>query len=450
MAGTYLAVPTPILDVIGWEDNATVFGGISFSAPIPLLDVSNSKDTDLAFPLPSISVTGVVGNYGVVILELPSIWAVIRGSANLVGDIALPFPSLSIVVTREESGPLLAFPTPVIDVTGLNGLAGHVILRSVGSISAGGVTGMTAQVAFKLAPPQIFATSVSTISLVLPNIAFDTEGTTGCIGQINFSLAYIGSAIQAAGSTPFVGNVSLTIAPRFISGGANGVIGKVVSISLSLKEIALAVAGGTGTLGVASLALPIQMLRADGYGPQIGDATLALPVLVLQATGRESSGANFSTIVMHTESNALSTFDNYKFNSFARFNGVYLGANDSGIFALIGATDDGVIIDAAARVGITDFGTSHLKRVDRCYVGYRTDGDMVLRVTTDDSTIRDYVLTTATTAGGIHGNHVRIGKGLAARYWQFEIQNRAGSDFELDIIEIKPTVLHRRIGGKDA
>jgi len=152
---------------------------------------------------------------------------------------------------------------------------------------------------------------------------------------------------------------------------------------------------------------------------------------------------------MHTEAQALSQYDNFPFNSFARLGNVYLGASDEGVFAIGGDTDDGAIIAAAARVGISDFGTSLLKRVDRAYIGYRTDGNLIMRVITDEVNQRDY-LVEASGASGLHGNHVRIGRGLRARYWQFEILNQNGADFELNMIELKPTRLHRRIGGGDA
>jgi hypothetical protein len=70
-------------------------------------------------------------------------------------------------------------------------------------------------------------------------------------------------------------------------------------------------------------------------------------------------------------------------------------------------------------------------------------------VFTDEVTQRDYLLT-ATGKSGLHGNHVRLGKGLVARYWQFEVRNQGGAAFELNAIELKPTQLRRRVGGGDA
>jgi hypothetical protein len=40
---------------------------------------------------------------------------------------------------------------------------------------------------------------------------------------------------------------------------------------------------------------------------------------------------------------------------------------------------------------------------------------------------------------------VKIGKGLRSRYWQFELVNIDGADFDLDTIEFHPVLLTRRV-----
>ncbi|MHB0965273.1 MAG: hypothetical protein ACYC36_02355 [Bellilinea sp.] len=157
-------------------------------------------------------------------------------------------------------------------------------------------------------------------------------------------------------------------------------------------------------------------------------------------------GSTFSTFAMHTEWQGLSQYTNYPFNSFAQFNGMYLGASSGGLFVLSGATDDGVNIDAVARVGVTDFGTSRLKKVEYAYVGYRTTGDCVLRMITNDAQTRDYRMPT-TGETGLHVKRVKLGKGVIARYYQFEIRNLNGADFDLNTLEIKPTIQTRRVQG---
>lgn len=152
-------------------------------------------------------------------------------------------------------------------------------------------------------------------------------------------------------------------------------------------------------------------------------------------------------IVMHTEVQALTQYSNYAFNSLAQFNGRYFGASGSGIFELVGDTDDGAPIASVVRLGITDFNTTFLKAVDRLYVGYRALKDMLVRVFTDETTITSYTLP-ATAETGIHTGRVKVGKGLSSRYWQIELQNTAGADFQIDVVDVKTTPYQRRINGR--
>lgn len=387
MAGTYLNLPAPVIDIIGWEDTAAISGGVTLQLPTPVMGITDEGVRGIALTLPilTLGATGVTGQSAAAAMNLPMF-----------------------------------------------------------SMAAAGVTGQSATVALSLPKYQLSISDGSAVRLTMPEPVLAVEAVTGNIGSV--TLVRPMPALVVTGSVQYAGGVALSLLPQMSVAGATGV---TAGVALSLRSLALAIQGHSGAVGNASMLLPVMRLDVAGHGQFVGSVVLSLPMLALQATSTLAAGANFSTIALHTESNALTSYDNYKFNSFAQFNGVYLGANDNGIFALSGATDDGALINAAARVGLTDFGTSHLKRIDRCYVGYRADGSMILRVFTDEVTVRDYLLT-ATGKSGLHGNHVRIGKGLAARYWQFEIQNKDGADFTLDVMELKPTPLRRRIGGGDA
>jgi hypothetical protein len=152
-------------------------------------------------------------------------------------------------------------------------------------------------------------------------------------------------------------------------------------------------------------------------------------------------------IAMHTEVQALTQYSNFAFNSFAQFNGGYLGATAAGVFELVGATDNAAPIVAVVRFGTTDFGTAFLKAIDRLYAGYRTVADMVVNLITDETTTTSYPLL-ATAETGLHTARVKVGKHLSARYWQIEITNPSGGDFDLDNIDVKTVRYQRRINGR--
>lgn len=351
------------------------------------------------------AITGVIGNAALT-LSLPTIAA--SGRTDAVGGATLRVPSLQLVAAGDP---------------GVSGNAALTLPRPVLSLSSGNIALLRA-----------------------PSLQMSAAGVVGTVGAMSLRLPSVN--VLSAGDTPVVGSAVLTLRAPSIQIAASA--GQSAAAALTLRKLALAASGVSGSVGTVALTLPIVRLDATGYGPAIGVAQLTLPSLHLVATGRSASLAAPQTFAMHTETMALTQYSNFPFNSFAQFNGVYLGASDAGIFALTGATDNGAAINAYARVGITDFATSHLKRVDRAYVGYRSDGDLVLRIITDEVQQRDYLMRRTVATPGIHGNLVRFGKGLAARYWQFEVRNVNGSDFDLNIVELKPTTLRRRFGGLDA
>lgn len=153
--------------------------------------------------------------------------------------------------------------------------------------------------------------------------------------------------------------------------------------------------------------------------------------------------------VMNTEgAMPISEYDNYQFNSLAYSPDEMLGCNDQGLYVLDGDDDVGTNIDAEITSLMLDFDTTKLKRMSTAYVGYTSDGQLLLKVRSVDQGVyaeRWYEgrNTTAQTSPG--ENRMKIGKGLRSRYWTFELVNIDGSDFELDKVELYPVILDRRI-----
>lgn len=156
--------------------------------------------------------------------------------------------------------------------------------------------------------------------------------------------------------------------------------------------------------------------------------------------------AQYTAWVMNTETLAPTEYTNYPFNSFAKLGQKYLGATETGIFELTGSNDAGTNINAAIRSGLLDFGTSLKKRVPYAYLGYTSTGRLLLKVgTTDQGTkVEDWYELTETQAAP-DSARFKIGKGLQARYWQFELTNAEGADFALDQVQFYPLVLSRRL-----
>jgi hypothetical protein len=405
-----------------------------------------ANTTNLLLPVPKISIIGSVNN------------ASISGSVTL----ALPVPKLRQTGGSGGEAVALTLPTPTLVVKGETALVGNVVLSlPVPTLKVKGEVTTTGTVSLILPVPVLRVSSPNDVALTLPVPTFAAQGFTGRVGNVQLVLPT--PTFAATGKIPFTGNVNLVLPTPDMQ--VTGLVGNVGFMNNTLRGIALAMDGYTGVIGTCDLVLPVNPnlgndfkggLQIEGYQQGNGTVALRLPMLLLQATGvtndvvsGEPDGDVLSAIVMQTQTRMLWQYTNWPFNSMARFNGVQLGASAEGLFVLAGDTDNGAVIQAAARVGITDFGTSYLKRIDKCYVGLRADGDMVIRVLTDQVNVRDYLITKYGTAG-LHGNHTRIGRGVEARYWQFEIRNTLGCKFEFNAIELKPVRLRRRIGGGDA
>lgn len=157
-------------------------------------------------------------------------------------------------------------------------------------------------------------------------------------------------------------------------------------------------------------------------------------------------GVGYNAFVMNTRNKAVSEYTNFDFTSFAELNGKYYGAKDDGIYLIDGDTDDGEPIAAFLRTGLHTLGTRLLKQVHNAYVGYTTDGEIVLKViTTDNGTKKEnWYKLNARSAPATTDNRFSIAKGLKSVYWQFELANVDGSNFQIDHMKVWPFDLQRR------
>ena len=185
------------------------------------------------------------------------------------------------------------------------------------------------------------------------------------------------------------------------------------------------------------------------------DETLSLQHLI--ALIEEDAGAwatfkfadeAYTGWVMNTDGERpLSEYQGFNFNSFAEIGGRYYGAADDGLYLLEGTDDAGTPIDASIKTMMIDFGSAQQKRVQAAYLGYTASGKLLLKVrAVDGGELKEYWYEAQDlSAQAPREQMVRIGRGLRSRYWQFELVNVDGADFELDAFELYPVVLNRRV-----
>jgi hypothetical protein len=144
----------------------------------------------------------------------------------------------------------------------------------------------------------------------------------------------------------------------------------------------------------------------------------------------------------------ISEYDNYNYNSMVSFKGRFYGASDDGLFELDGDDDAGTPIQAKLSSLMLDFGSSRQKRVRSAYLGYTATNQLVLRVRSVSQGLLSedwYEAREVTSAEAPRANIAHVGQGLKSRYWQFELVNVDGGDFEIDQLEMYPIFLGRRV-----
>ena len=293
----------------------------------------------------------------------------------------------------------IVFPAPTLEAAAVGGGVSWADLEvTLPTISSIGLTGSASTAELEIPKPTLEAYTQNSIALTLPAPTLSATCLTGSVG----------------------------------------------SLDVTLKQIALAAEGYAGTVSTATLTLPLVEIDGTAYSPSVSTVELTIPLLQLTATAHGPEASVQTVLVMNADTNALTTYSSFDFNSLTEFNGVFLGASSSGIYALTGDLDEAAVIAATVRLGKDDFGDEHLKRAESAYVAYTTDGSLTLKVTADEGTEYSYTLERRQT-DKIHQSRVKLGKGMKGRYFQTELVNVAGADFELDDLGLVVNAIKRKV-----
>jgi len=187
---------------------------------------------------------------------------------------------------------------------------------------------------------------------------------------------------------------------------ATGQIGEIGRVSAYLPGLRLAATGLTGGIGGLALPLPFLTITSSGGLAPSAVANLTLPFFYINAHGEtKAAQVVFKVLAMNLKNFAITQYDNFDFNSFAEFNGLYLGAKEDGIYPLSGSKDQNTDIDVSLTTG-------------KAFIEHYRLRDLF-----------SYGLT-----GG--QKRSKIARGLHSGYVDFTIQNENGEDLDLDYFEV--------------
>jgi hypothetical protein len=140
-------------------------------------------------------------------------------------------------------------------------------------------------------------------------------------------------------------------------------------------------------------------------------------------------------IVMHLFTHAVSHYENFNFNSLAHFKGLFLGANENGVYLLGGKDDLGVPIEADIRTGVHDLGKDGIITLPKeAWLSYRTDGQWEFDVQVEEGVSYPYIF--ERTHNRITEIRETLGKGLVERFYTFGLKNIDGSDGDIESLRI--------------
>lgn len=217
-------------------------------------------------------------------------------------------------------------------------------------------------------------------------------------------------------------------------GAINNLLSAVVLTSTSTLGLVLT---GLSTENLSLLTSPVGQLTATDL---IAEFLALNPLLMID-------GAPYHAWVMNTEENMpISHYPDYPFSSMARIGSRYLGTSESGLYTLDGDDDAGSPIVAAIKTGKLHFGSTMKKQVYDVFIGRTTTGRMVLKVQhADEGVLKEYWYELRRNTAGTHSDErIKLGRGARSVYWQFELVNPDGEDFEVEYMTPDAVKMSRR------
>lgn len=157
-----------------------------------------------------------------------------------------------------------------------------------------------------------------------------------------------------------------------------------------------------------------------------------------------SRSANGLALALNLKNKTPSMYEGFAYDSLSKLGNVHLAVGVNGIVELGAGQDEGVEISGSIIFGETDFSAPEHKRISDLYLNLRTNGALAVTTIADEVNTTTYQVT-APSSEKIETVRVKHGRGTKGRYWQSEIRNVDGADFELQGITMLVDVLSRRI-----
>lgn len=227
-----------------------------------------------------------------------------------------------------------------------------------------------------------------------------------------------------------------------------GIASTLSSYATLLKTVAetVAVSSATSPNGIFVLTADDSFAAGEVISTtQLYDILVSESLAAIAGFTFQDLGAYFG-VSMNVKNQAVTEYDGFDFNSLARIAGNYYAARGDGVHLLSGDKDGTLRIDAVIRTGLLGSEKAY-RRVERAFLALRNSGKLVLKtiVRDLDGNMRERWYETENTSDTIRGIRMKLAKGVKSHFWQFELVNKAGADFEIESLELVEIPLTRRV-----
>jgi len=403
-----------------WLSSFTLPGEtvVGIFATLPTLQANLTQSTlSASVPVPTASCTGYLGR-GPITASLPKFTASLGLGMTFSATLPCPYGFLGDVTDSAIDGTI-----PLLDASVSGIMTAVVGINATLPLPASDVEG----------GPFAFWPSLPSISASFSSIVATT-------GSIAAQLPWARAAISAAPYLSAELGAEIPVPTATLS-SARGI---VAALDADIPALFSTISGAAGVIARISVEVTAPSVAFSGFTSSSATVTASLPRIDgrLDATGVVTQVA---TYVINTITNALSTYESFPFNSFAEINGKYYRAGPSGLFELVGDKDNGVDnISATISTGQDHFASEMQKRVSDFFIGMRAAGDITLRVMVDENDPLEYTLSPLDIET-LKQRRTLIGKGAKGKYWQFELSNVDGCDFDFDSFNVAVVPLSRRL-----
>lgn len=284
-------------------------------------------------------------------------------------------------------------------------------------------------------------TEPNTVASSLQASSGSFTGLQGVIGTVDGVLATLSAALT--GDTAVLASVTSSF--QALTGAFAGDVLRTGTFVASTRALRGAFVGVLGEVGVLAGRTELVAATLTGALATTGAVSAALRAPWAYFSGEHAIGAALETWVVNTRSNAVTRYPAYPVNSFARYNGTYLGAGPNGLFLLDvpGNADTGVPVAWTVATGLMDDKKASLKRLTEVLLGIRYDDTVRVRVWVNDAKYYDYVLPNIT-PDVIQQVRAKVGKKLRSRYFKIEVSGMGL--LELDSLQATMPETSRRVG----